>query len=246
VETWKKDDIFFISSFKKTDMGEKSLSDYAAGLSLSNSVESKSEFCAYTRADAIGVVENALQVHLTDETNKSVATSLKLSMSPGQELFLALADSDKVELPIHKGVRIRQADLNARKVRPVFNSFPVLSVKPVLLQRLRELGYQLMNNSKDRPDSFTIVHLLAEQEKLFAKVTLAVDHNLQELSRDEDPRLSEEKSKIVEQILKASTLGEVLPGPTSLKMKYRSLCLQVNFGTSGFIILLYILCVYEE
>jgi hypothetical protein len=59
-------------------------------------------------------------------------------------------------------------------------------------------------------------------------VKLAVDHNLQELSRDVDPRLTDEKGKIVEQILKASTLGEVMPGQTSLRMKFRSLSLQVT------------------
>jgi hypothetical protein len=197
-------------------------------LSLSNPAASKPDFCAYTRVDAIGVVDKALQVIAADDIHMSGDTIVKLSMVPGQELFLAITDSEKIELPIRKGGRIHQADLNTMKVRPFFNSFPLVSFKPALIQRLSYLGYELLNNKDDRPDSFTIVHLLAGQEKLFANVKLAVDHNLQELSRDVDPRLTDEKGKIVEQILKASTLDEVMPGPTSLRMKFRSLSLQVT------------------
>jgi hypothetical protein len=59
-------------------------------------------------------------------------------------------------------------------------------------------------------------------------VALAVDSNLEELPRQADPRLSQERRDVVEKILNAATLGEVLPGPHSLKMKFYALSQQVS------------------
>jgi hypothetical protein len=155
-------------------------------------------------------------------------TDMELSMSPGQELFYSQSPLSKIELPLQQGGTASQFDFDARKVRPFFNSFPLTSAKPLLISQLNKHGYQLMNINKDRLESFTIVHLQAGREQLFASVLLAVDSNLKELPKTADPRLSNERRSIVEQILNASTLGEVLPGPYSLKMKFYALSQQVH------------------
>ena len=95
------------------------------------------------------------------------------------------------------------------------------------MRRLGELGYQLMN-SGDRAESYTVLHLLAGPEQLFASVKLAADGELRQLSEEADPRVSGPKSAAVQRILEAATLGEVLPYAASLKVSFRSLSLQVK------------------
>jgi hypothetical protein len=59
-------------------------------------------------------------------------------------------------------------------------------------------------------------------------VALAVDSNLEKLPQQADPRLSQERKDVVERIINAATLGAVLPGPYSLKMKFYALSQQVS------------------
>jgi hypothetical protein len=62
---------------------------------------------------------------------------------------------------------------------------------------------------------------------LFASVTLALDKDLEPLPKGKDPRLSKETGAAVKQILKATTLGEVLPEHSSVHVAFRTLSLQV-------------------
>ena len=190
--------------------------------------DSRSGFRAYTRTDVFTTIEKALKAHYQSQMTAGAGTSLDMKLSPGQELFFAPGGAkEKVQLPIREGGHINPADLAAKKVRPYFNPFALISTKPALVTRLGQLGYQLMKKENSRPESFTIVHLLAGQEQLFASVTLAVDADLQPWSAKADPRLGTAKRSAVKQILGAVTLGEVLPGPASLRVNFRALSLQV-------------------
>jgi hypothetical protein len=60
-------------------------------------------------------------------------------------------------------------------------------------------------------------------------VTLALDKDLEPLPMGKDPRLSKERGAAVKQILKATTLGEVLPEHVSVHVAFRTLSLQVFF-----------------
>jgi hypothetical protein len=108
----------------------------------------------------------------------------------GQELFIGPSSLASLsQLNIHMG-KIPQSLLEARHLRPFWNSFPLPDHKPSLVRRLRQLGYQLLNGADDHPDSFTIVHLAAGPEQLFASVKLAVDGELEELTQQADSRVS--------------------------------------------------------
>ncbi len=103
-------------------------------------------------------------------------------------------------LSIHRG-KIPQSILEARHLRPFWNSFPLPEHKPSLVKQLRQLGYQLLNGADDHPDSFTIVHLAAGPEQLFASVKLAVDGELEELTQQADSRVSKESIIYLSRVL---------------------------------------------
>ena len=225
---------FFIAKIVGNNTGgeggcEDILSEGLDHLSLSKSKEAefKSGIQAYTRLDAVAAVAKALEEVRGLAATKRDATVLELTISPGQEFFFSSSSASTIEVSLNSSGKISQAALEAKKLRPYFNSFPLTSAKPHLIRHLDQLGYQLMNNEDSRPESFTIVHLLAGREQLFASVTLAVDEDLQPLTKENDPRLSEAKSSAVEKILSASTLGDVLPVAGSLKVAFRTLSLQV-------------------
>jgi hypothetical protein len=228
-------DVFSRNCVSKGD--DDSLSQRLKAMSVSSDmkeVEFKCGFHVYSRPEALAAVRKALELRLAWEeaAGSSQATAvLELFASPGQELFSipkasAASIGNIVEIPISAEGRISQAELTTRQLRPFFNSFPLESAKPVLVERLDRLGYQLMNKT-DCPDSYTIVHLMAGRENVFASVTMAVDADLQPLKSHEDSRLSEAKRRVVEQILSAKTLSDVLPGPFTLKVAFRNLSLQV-------------------
>jgi hypothetical protein len=196
------------------------LSDELEALSVSTS-ESKSGFRAYTRADAVAAMEKALG----EQQQLSSGAVMDLSVSPGQEMFVKQRGAGSVPYLAVRSGQVTQELLENKKLLPYFNSTPSIGFKASLVRRLKQLGYKLMN-SDDLPDSFTIVHLLAGPEKLFASVKLAVDGDLQPVAANADPRMSEAKSAAVTRILAATTLGEVFPGPGSLKIAFRDLSLQ--------------------
>ncbi len=72
-----------------------------------------------------------------------------------------------------------------------------------------------------------MVQALAGPEPVLVSVKMSVDEDLQRLDKDVDPRFGKDKKDVVEQILKATTRGEVLPVKGSLMLDFRALCLQV-------------------
>jgi hypothetical protein len=81
-------------------------------------------------------------------------------------------------VPIGEGGRISEASMKALRLKPHFNSFTRADiVKPALIRRLQELGYQLQKGGTDpgRPDSYTTILLFAAPEQLVATVRLADD-----------------------------------------------------------------------
>jgi hypothetical protein len=150
--------IFYISDIiNRKDIVGGSIAAGIAAMSLSSSAdESMSGFRAYQRADMVAAIEKAFESLILDGTAKR---AIELYMSPGQELFHSRSSAATINLPIHKGGCICQADFDANKVRPFFDSFPLPSLKPVLVSQLNKHGYQLMNINQDRLENFTIVHL---------------------------------------------------------------------------------------
>jgi hypothetical protein len=222
--------------------GNDPLSQGLAAMCLSSSmkdVEFKCGFHVYSRAGAVAAVRKALECRLAAVTEAAGSCSqatagaalLELTVSPGQELFgvpaaAAASIGNIIEIPITSEGIISQAELTSRQLRPYYNSFPLETLKPDLIEQLGQLGYQLLNKA-DCPDSYTIVHLMAGREQIFASVTMAVDADLQPLKATEDSRLSETKRKAVEDILRAKTLADIFPGPFTLKVAFRNLSLQV-------------------
>jgi hypothetical protein len=226
-------EIYNSGSGKFWNGADNSLCQVFAATSLSGNVNEagcKNGFHVYSRADAVAAVDKALQLRFSDRRSQTTAASdfLELTVLPGQELFFVPASvaSNIIEIPIGANGRISQAELTSRQLRPYYNSFPLTSAKQILMERLCQLGYQLLNKA-DCPDSYTIVHLVAGREQIFASVTMAVDADLQPLKAQDDSRLSEANHMAVENILRAKTLCEVLPGPYSLKVAFHKFSLQV-------------------
>jgi hypothetical protein len=118
-----------------------------------------------------------LPLHLAPQhwlqVSRPSGTVLDFTVCPGQELFLPkLDEATALELSIQKG-RIFESELKSAKLRPVFNSFPHVSLKPGLLLRINGMKFVRMESSGARPDSFTAVHLMASPERLFLSVKLA-------------------------------------------------------------------------
>ena len=122
-------------------------------------------------------------------------------------------------------------------MQPFFNSFLVSSLKPALVGHLSQLGYELSTGSSggnELPAAYTVVHLLAGgPEQQLVSVKLAEDDKDEQLQPQAEAELSEDKRGMVERILAASTLGEVLlsAGLASLKSAFRRLSLLVCLFT---------------
>jgi hypothetical protein len=164
VLTRGQDSSIFITDIQtRAASGDEDLHQDLEALSLSTN-ESKSGFRAYSRADAVEAAEKALDLH----SRKFPGAVLKFTVSPGQVLFAKKYGAGPVsDLVISKG-RIGQEELENKKVMPFFNSFPLTTNKTSLVRHLDRQGYHLMTMD-DRPDSFTIIHLLAGPEELFAR-----------------------------------------------------------------------------
>jgi hypothetical protein len=137
-------------------------------------------------------------------------------------MFVKRYGAGRVPCLAISGGRITQEALDSKMVQPFFSSFPLIGFKSSLVRQLNQQEYKL-TNSDDLPDSFTIVYLMAGPEQLFASVELAVDGDLEPVVANADHRESEAKGGAVRRLLAASNLGEVLPGPGSLKIVFCNL-----------------------
>ena len=124
-------------------------------------------------------------------------------------------------------------------MQPFFNSFLVSSLKPALVGHLSQLGYELSTGSSGGNElqaAYTMVHLLAGgPEQQLVSVKVAEDDKDEQLQQQAEAELSEDKRGMVERILAASTLGEVLlsAGLASLKSAFRRLSLMVCLFTGS-------------
>jgi hypothetical protein len=203
--------------------GIPDISQNLDSLSL-NSKKDLASFLAYSTDDAVTAVQEALA------EQQDVDEIMDLTLSLGQELFVAKNLSKKKSkaeknIPISDG-KIRESDMKEKGLFPHFNSFLLAALKPALVCQLGQQGFQLMN-SAGSPDSYLVVQALAGSEPVLVSVKMSVDEDLQRLDKDVDPRFGKDKKDAVEQILKATTRGEVLPVRGSLMLDFRALCLQV-------------------
>ena len=137
-------------------------------------------FLAYSHADAVEAVEKAL-------SKRSAGAVQEITVFPGQEFFsgkFVAADATTVHLSIRGGA-ILETEVEAKGVKPYFNSFPLASIKPALVRQLGELGYELETSDPTQPMSFTLVHLTSEQDQMVASLTLA-EEDEELLLEDED------------------------------------------------------------
>jgi hypothetical protein len=170
-------------------------------------------FLAYSTDDAVAAVQEALA------EQQDLDAIMDLTLSLGQELFVAQNVSKKKSkaeknIPISDG-KIRESDMKEKGLFPHFSSFLLVALKPALLCQLSQQGFQLMNSASS-PDSYMVVQALAGSEPVLVSVKMSVD-----------PRFGKDKKDAVEQILRATTRGEVLPFKGSLMLDFRALCLQV-------------------
>ncbi len=159
----------FIADIQSTVASlEEDLDQELEALSLSTD-ERKTGFRAYSRADAVAAADKALALH----SQNFPGTVLKFKVLPGQEFFSKKYKAGPVSPFIISNGRIAQEELDNRKVVPFFNPFPLATFKTSLVRQLEWLGYQRMDLD-DRPDSFTMIHLLAGPEKLFVRLVISL------------------------------------------------------------------------
>ncbi len=164
---------FFIADIQNRDASaEEDLHQELEALSLSTD-ERKTGFRAYSRADAVAAADKALALHFVD--NPGPGTVLKFIVSAGQELFAQryrYGAGPVSDLVITSG-QIGQEALWSQEVKPFFNSFPLATFKNPLVRQLDRLGYQLMTMD-DRPKSYTMIHLQASPEEMFARLLFKI------------------------------------------------------------------------
>jgi hypothetical protein len=167
VLTREQDKTLIIADIQNTALTEhKELNQHLEAQATSTN-ESKSGFRAYSRADAVEAAEKALALH----SWKFPGTVMKFIVYPGQEIFVKKHGAGPVsQLVISNGL-IGQKELERRKVMPVYNPFPLTTFKTSLVRQLDLLGYQQMTMD-DRPESFTVIYLLAGPEELFARLVI--------------------------------------------------------------------------
>ena len=116
--------------------------------------------------------------------------------------------------------------MKQRGISPIFSPLLHPSVLMDINNNLEDSGFTCLNPNS--PDKLTIVHLLAGQNRAHFTVALALDENLEELPASSDSRLDDEKSKAVQKVFMASTIGEVLDSNTNHKLAYKKLSLLVH------------------
>ncbi len=162
---------FFIADIQNRDASaEDDLHQELEALSLSTD-ERKTGFRAYSRADAVAAAEKALALHFAD--NQGPGTVLKFIVSAGQELFVQRYGAGPVSDLVITSGKICKETLWSQEVKPYFNSFPLATFKNPLVRQLDGLGYQLMTMD-DRPKSYTMIHLQASPEEMFARLLFKI------------------------------------------------------------------------
>jgi hypothetical protein len=160
---------FFIADIQNRDASAvEDLHQELEALSLSTD-ERKTGFRAYSRADAVAAADKALALHFVD--NPDPETVLKFIVSAGQELFAQRYGASPVSDLVITSGQICKETLWSQEVKPYFNSFPLATFKNPLVRQLDRLGYRLMTMD-DRPKSYTMIHLQASPEEMFARLLL--------------------------------------------------------------------------
>jgi hypothetical protein len=202
------------------------------GLVLFHSIDSgEYDISPYDTRNVVDSMKKTLQDCAKYDFTMFETAVKELTVSPGQQLFLGPPSKSKIDLAIHENRQISHSDLSVHNVSPYFNSFILPSAKPAMIQQLSKQGYQLVNSSKNQHENFTTAYLKLGKRKLLASATMALDSKLCQLATNADPRLSKAKGEVIEQILKAATIEEVLKGPGSIKMNFYAHSLQVQLNT---------------
>ncbi len=162
---------FFIADIQNRNASaEEDLDQELDALSLSTD-ERKTGFRAYSRADAVAAADKALALHFVD--NQGPGTVMKFIVSAGQELFAQRYGAGPISDLVITSGQIGQETLWSQEVKPFFNSFPLATFKNPLVRQLDRLGYQLMIMD-DRPKSYTMIHLQASPEEMFARLLFKI------------------------------------------------------------------------
>lgn len=150
-------------------------------------------------------LKRALKAIKSDEKK-----SINFNVSLGKYTFRANSDNvqgGKIEI-VPKNGCISQNMFNELGITPIFCTALKRGVFEAMKKELERQGFY--NENENNPESYTVIHLTEFASMKRFSVILALDENLEELSEDQDGRLSEQKKLEVERIYEAQTIGEVL------------------------------------